>query len=93
MKDVMKNVFPKSLEELYLLKDNFSKEACFVEVQTRSPRFSQTKSVLPLFIIPGFKPKVMKTFYEKLLYPAFEANLPEKIGSIDELSEILVNVS
>lgn len=93
MKDIMKNVFPESLEELYLLNENFTEEACFVEVQTRSPRFSQTKSVIPLFVIPGFKPKLMNSFYKKLSYPTFVAHLPENINSIDELSEILVNVS
>lgn len=93
MNDVMKNVFPESLDELYLLNENFTEEACFVEVQTKSPRFSQTKSVTPLFVIPGFKPKLMTNFYKKQLYPTFEARLPEKICSIDELSEILVKAS
>jgi len=45
-----------------------------------------------VFLIPGFKPKLIKTFYEKLGYPVFEAQLPEDIGSIDEISKILVNV-
>jgi len=45
-----------------------------------------------VFLIPGFKPKLIKTFYEKLSYPVFEAKLPDDIGSIDEISLILVNV-
>jgi len=45
-----------------------------------------------VFLIPGFKPELIRTFYEKLGYPVFEAQLPEDIGSIDEISQILVNV-
>jgi len=46
-----------------------------------------------VFLIPGFKPKLIRTFYEKLSYPVFEAKLSEDIGSIDEISQILVKVS
>lgn len=86
------NFFPASNEELNLLNDKITKEAGFVEVQTKSPRYSQLKSVTPVFIIPGFKPKLMETFYKTISYPAFEAQLPEEVNSINELSETLVYV-
>lgn len=89
----MANIFPESSEELRLLNDKLTKEAEFVEVSTKSPRYSQTKSVTPVFVIPGFKPKLIESLYKQFFYPVFEAQLPEDIGSIDELSEILVNVS
>lgn len=93
MNDVITNFFPESIDELYLMNDKITNETCFVEVQTRSPRFSQLKSVIPVFVIPGFKPKLMEMFYKQLFYPTFEAYIPENISSIDELSEILVKVS
>lgn len=93
MDDVISNFFPESIDELYLMNDKYANEACFIEVQTRSPRFSQLKSVTPVFVIPGFKPKLMEIFYKQLFYPSFEAYLPENISSIDEISEILVKVS
>lgn len=93
MDDVIVNFFPDHVNELYLLNDKIVNEAKFVEVQTKSPRLSQLKSVLPIFIVPGFKPKLIETLYANLLYPAFEAQLPAVIHSIDRLSEDLVNVS
>lgn len=78
---------------MHLLNDKIVKEPGFIEVQTKSPRYSQQKGVLPVFVIPGFKPKLTETFYKHLLYPAFEAQFPENVVSIDELSEILVDVS
>lgn len=91
--DVIANFFPGSIEELHLLNNKISKDACFIEVPTRSPRLSQLKSATPVFVIPGFKPKLIESLYKKIFYPAFEAQLPEQINSIDELSKNLVNVS
>lgn len=91
--DIIKNFFPGSAEELQIFHDKITREAKFVEVQTQSPKLSQQKSVLPVFVIPGFKPKLIDTLYKQLLYPAFEAQIPEHFNSIDELSEILVDVS
>lgn len=92
MNNIITNFFPENNEELQLLNDKILKEVRFVEVQTKSPRYSHLKSVTPVFLIPGFKPKLLDTFYKKMFYPVFEAQLPEDINSIDELSIILVNV-
>lgn len=93
MNDVIANFFPESTDELHYLDDKITNEAKFVEVQTISPKFTQTKSVIPIFVIPGFKPKLVETLYTKLFYPTFEAQLPDDICSIDELSNNLVTVS
>jgi len=74
------------------LHDKITKEAGFIEVPTRSPRLSQLKSVTPVFVIPGLKPKLVESFYKHFFYPVFEAQYPNDIISIDNLSEILVNV-
>jgi len=89
---VIANFFPESVNELYLLNNKIANEAGFIEVSTRSPRFSQLKSVIPMFVIPGLKPKPIESFYKQFLYPAFEAQFPENITSIDILAETLVNV-
>lgn len=68
------------------------KKAEFVEVSSKSPKISQLKSVMPVFIIPGFRPNYVKTIYTQLCYPAFEAKYPQNISSIDELSYTLVDV-
>lgn len=92
MNDVIKNVFPESVNELHLLNNKITKEAGFIEVGTKSPRLSQLKSVIPVFVIPGLKPKCIESFYKQFSYPAFEAQYPEEIISIDSLAETLVNV-
>lgn len=93
MNGIIVNFFPESMDELHLFSDKIAEEADFVEVPTMSPRFSRLKSVIPVFVIPGFRPRPIRTLYSKLFYPVFEAQLPEDISSIDELSETLVNVS
>lgn len=90
--DVFANFFPESTNELHLLNNKITKEAKFIEVPTQSPRLSQLKSVTPLFVVPGLRPKLMESFYKKFNYPAFEAQFPENIISIDDLSNVLVNV-
>lgn len=93
MNEILSNYFPGSMDELNTLNDKITKEAEFVEVRTKSPRMAQLKSVTPIFVIPGFKPKLIEKFYMQLLCPTFEAQLPEDICSIDELSDVLVKVS
>jgi len=91
--NIITHILPESSDELHCLNDDIpTLETEFIEVSTRSPRLSQLKSVIPVFLIPGFRPKLIKTFYEQLSYPVFEAKLPENISSIDEISLILVNV-
>lgn len=90
--DFIVNFFPGSVEELHALNEKLTVEADFVEIPTKSPRLSQLKSVLPVFVVPGFKPKLVRSLYEQLLYPVFEARLPENVNSIDELAENLVEV-
>jgi len=90
---ITSNFLPESVNELYLLGNKITKDADFVEVPTKSPRFSDLKSVIPVFVIPGFKPKIIDKLYAQFFYPVFEARLPEKINSIGELAEMLVNVS
>ncbi|KAF0755952.1 fatty acid synthase-like isoform X1 [Aphis craccivora] len=89
--DVIKNVFPESVNELHLLNNKITNEAGFIEVGTRSPRLSQLKSVIPVFVIPGLKPKCIESLYKQFSYPTFEAQYPEEIISIDSLAENLVN--
>ncbi|XP_016657076.1 fatty acid synthase isoform X4 [Acyrthosiphon pisum] len=91
MNDLIANFFPESANELHLLNKKIAKEAGFIEVATRSPRLSQLKSVSPVFVIPGLKPKSIESFYKQFFYPVFEAQYPEDITSIDNLAETLVN--
>jgi len=90
--DVIANFFPDAVNELLLLNNKITKEAGFIEVTTKSPRLSQLKSVVPVFVVPGFKPKAIESFYKRFFYPAFEAQYPEDIISIDNLAETFVNV-
>lgn len=89
---MIKNFFPESANELHLLNNKITKEAGFIEVGTRSPRLSQLKSVIPVFVVPGLKPKCLESFYKQFFYPVFEAQFPEDIISINNLAETLVNV-
>jgi len=91
--DVVINFFPESAYELHLLNNKIAKEAGFIEIATRSPRLSELKSVIPVFVIPGLKPKSIESLYKQFFYPVFEAQYPDDIISIDNLAETLVNVS
>lgn len=93
MNDFMTHCFPESVDELHQLKDKITSKAKFVEVPTKSPAFKNIKSVTPVFVVPGFKPEFVKPLYKKLIYPAFEAQLPEVVSSIDEVAKDLVDVS
>lgn len=92
MNEVIANFFPTSAAELLHLKNKITKETGFVEVPSKSPKFSQLKLVIPVFVIPGFRPCPVKTLYTKLNYPVFEAQYSENISSVDELSNTLVDV-
>uniref|UniRef100_A0A2S2P8N0 Fatty acid synthase n=1 Tax=Schizaphis graminum TaxID=13262 RepID=A0A2S2P8N0_SCHGA len=80
---------PETVEELITFGDTVTEEIKFTEVTTNSPRFTDSVG-LPVFIVTGFLPKKMKKFYENLMYPAFEARLPETIESIEHVARILV---
>jgi len=83
---------PESIEELITFGDTVTEEIKFTEVTTNSPRFTDSIG-LPVFVVTGFLPKRMKKLYENLMYPAFEARLPETIESIEHVARILVQVN
>lgn len=93
MNDFIERFYPGSVEELHQLSDNITGTAKFVEVSTKSPKFTNTKSVTPVFVVPGFKPQTIKPLYEKLIFPAYEARLPDVVVSINDVANDLVNVS
>ncbi|XP_050542017.1 fatty acid synthase-like [Daktulosphaira vitifoliae] len=77
---------PESSHDLLKIFNKVKDEAGFVEIQTRSPRYSYVKQVVPVFVFPGFKSNNISEFYKNLMYPAFEAYLPNSIISIDNLA-------
>lgn len=83
---------PESIKELHAFGDTVTEEIEFIEVCTSSPRFSDSIG-LPVFIVTGFLPKITKKLYENLIYPAFEARLPENIESIEHVARTLVQVN
>jgi len=72
--------------------DTITEEIDFVEVPTSSLRFADSIG-LPVFVVTGFMPKRMKKMYDNIMYPAFEARLPETIESIEHVARILVQVN
>jgi len=83
---------PESIDELNAFGDSISEEPEFIEVITNSPRFSDTLEGLPVFIVTGFLTKHMNKLYANLMYPTFEARLPETIDSIELVARQLVQV-
>ncbi|XP_050423058.1 fatty acid synthase-like [Adelges cooleyi] len=81
---------PDSVEDLLEFVNKLNNEADFIEIQTKSPRFSQVKGVVPVFMIPGFKTRAIEVLYAKLYYPTFEARIPKQIISINDLAQTLV---
>lgn len=84
---------PDSVEDLLEFVNKLNNEADFIEIQTKSPRFSQVKGVVPVFMIPGFKTRAIEVLYAKLYYPTFEARIPKQIISINDLAQTLVTVN
>ena len=62
------------------------------EVSTLSPRSSHSKEVSPLFLLPGTRPAHFAQIVSRLIYPAFTANLPNKIDDIDAVASTLAKV-
>lgn len=83
---------PASIDELNAFGDTVTEEIGFIEVPTKSPRFADSIG-LPVFVVTGFIPKRMNNIYDNLIYPAFEARLPETIESIEHVARILVQVN
>lgn len=83
---------PGSIDELNAFGETVTEEIDFIEVPTKSPRFADSIG-LPVFVVTGFMPKRMKKMYDSLIYPAFEARLPETIESIEHVARILVQVN
>ncbi|XP_050524470.1 fatty acid synthase-like isoform X2 [Daktulosphaira vitifoliae] len=93
--DNAKNSYQKTnhlltYDELQLSTINIGNEVDFIEVQTRSPKYSHVKGNSAIFFIPGFKSKYSEKFYNLLMYPTFEARFPESIESINHLAQSLV---
>lgn len=83
---------PESIEELNAFGDTIIKEPEFLEVNTNSPRFVDSLEAVPVFVVTGFQPKKIRTLYENLMYPTFEARLPEIIESFECVATQLVQV-
>lgn len=83
---------PESLDELNLLGNTITDEPNFIEVFTKSPRFADNKEGIPIFVVTGFRPEKLKQLYANLIYPTFEARLPETIDSIECVATKLVQV-
>lgn len=83
---------PGSIDELNALVDTIVEEPQFVEVFTSSPKFALNTEGLPIFVVTGFRPEGMKALYKNLIYPTFEARLPETIESIEHVAIKLVQV-
>lgn len=83
---------PESIDELNTFGETIVEEPEFVEVITKSPLFSETLVGIPVFVVPGFRPERTKLLYKTLIYPAFEARLPENIDSVEDIARALVKV-
>lgn len=84
---------PASIDELNTLGATITEEPEFVERFTKSPRFGDITECLPIFIVPGFRPERLNKIYEHLIYPTFEARLPETIISLENVATKLVQVN
>jgi len=88
----LKEILPESIEDLNAFGDTISEEPVFIEVITNSPRYADTYEGLPVFIVTGFVTKNINKLYANLIYPTFEARLPETIDSIEQVAKQLVQV-
>lgn len=84
---------PESVDELNKFGDTVTEDFEFVEMFTNSLRYVDNVASLPVFVVTGFRPQRMKRLYESLIYPTFEARLPENIDSIENVAITLVQVT
>lgn len=84
---------PCSVEELKANSKYMVGRPDFVEVATKSVLYADAKGAYPVFVMPGFRPDNMRTLYNNLGYPTFEARYPVKIESTKTVAEDLVKVS
>lgn len=83
---------PESIDELNAFGEKITDEPEFVEVFTKSPRFVDNLEGLPVFVVTGFRPEKTKHLYKNLMYPTFEARIPENIESVEEVATTLLKV-
>lgn len=64
----------------------------FVEIVSRSIRYSESKNVYPIFIIPSINAELMKPLIKNLMYPVFCATFIENFCSAFETASQLLEV-
>lgn len=84
---------PETMDELNALGNTVAVEPEFIEVDTNSPKFADSLEGVPVFVVPGFRPERLKKLYKNLMYPTFEARLPETIDSVENVAKKLLEVN
>lgn len=64
-------LLPTTVRDLIDLSGELSQSCVFEEVMTRSCPYKFTKECNPIFFIPGYSRKSLKSIFKRLMYPAF----------------------
>ncbi|XP_065212332.1 fatty acid synthase-like [Planococcus citri] len=80
----LRNYLPHDISILEEIADDLSDKLEFVEVTTKTPRYSSLKDCFPIFIFSTLGPKPLKSLLSNLMSPAFCSNIGTSKISIKE---------
>ncbi|XP_065212158.1 fatty acid synthase-like [Planococcus citri] len=80
----LRNYLPHDISILEEIADDLSDKLEFVEVTTKTPRYSSLKDCFPIFIISTLGPKPLQSLLSNLMSPAFCSNIGTSKFSIKE---------
>lgn len=64
----------------------------FIEVPSLAPKYSQSKGVYPIFVVPSINAEFMNTVTSNLIYPTFCATFTECLSSASQIATNLKKV-
>ncbi|XP_065213453.1 uncharacterized protein LOC135840723 [Planococcus citri] len=68
---MLRNYLPRDMSIMEKIADDLTVKLEFVEVTTKTPRYSNLKDSFPIFIISTFGPKPLEGLISNLMSPAF----------------------
>lgn len=88
----LRNHLPKTIDCLEDIGRHLSGTVEFVEATSKGVELSQSRGVLPIFVVPGLHASQIQCLLHSLMYPVFCASLSENCSSVSETATKLFQV-
>lgn len=88
----MHSYLPKNINLLKVIGENVTDRLKFVEITSSGPRYSETRGVYPVFVLPVLHGILLEPLLRNLFYPVFCAMPVNSNMSEAELAKNLLEV-